>query len=723
MPTHPYRGLPPDQFWSTGVVEALDPVRGMKFTIAPTDPVAAAGSCFAQHIARFLKESGYNYLLTEAPGGADEPVFSARFGNIYTARQLRQLLLGAFGLHRPATRAWRRADGRFIDPLRPHLFPAGFATLADVAAARRTHLAAVRRVFQESRVFIFTLGLTEAWLAPDGTVLPVPPGALDAGTGERDAIFHNFTAAEIRHDLDAFLADFVEVNPKGRVILTVSPVPLAATYVPRHVLVSNTYSKAALLVAAGETAQAHEHVAYFPAYEIVTAPHLRGAYFGDDLRGVTAAGVAAVLRSFAAHALRPSGAPSPPRPAPAPAPPVVPGEAARARYAALSEIFCDDALLDPLGQDGSPIPVTPSPPEASFPPVTLPARPVPAQPRARQDAAPLPAVMAELGTWADRELKPWRENGIDAATLESEAVQLSQRVLGMFVFQFADGTVRLFEKPASGSDSEAVGQAAARAVIYRRFFEDVTRLLPADFSASVIVCLADRLETDFGVPVFAFQRHVTQRAPLLPDIDLLNDNFLADGAFDDPYGFLEKENRAVFAGATTGGRISEEVARSCGLPRLRAARFFLGSAKVDFRLPRVVQTDSGAAYDLVAAQPFCRQSPLTWEEQFRFRFLISMDGNGATCQRVAVALRSNSVLLKYRSEQILYYFPALAAGRHFIDISRDEDVAPVIDAAAADPVPFAAVAAAGREFSETFLTRAGALAYTARLLLGYRDLL
>ena len=64
MPAHPYRGLPQDQFWSSGVApvaaEALDPLRAPRFTFSPGDPVAAAGSCFAQHIARHLQKEGYN---------------------------------------------------------------------------------------------------------------------------------------------------------------------------------------------------------------------------------------------------------------------------------------------------------------------------------------------------------------------------------------------------------------------------------------------------------------------------------------------------------------------------------------------------------------------------------------------------------------------------------------------------------------------------------------
>ncbi len=349
MSTHPYRGLPADQFWSTAIQAVapadFDPVRHVKFTFTAQDPVAAAGSCFAQHIARHLQQSGYAYLQTEAPASPTEPVFSARFGNIYTTRQLHQLLLGAYGLHRPATRVWRRADGRFIDPLRPQMFPAGFASPEEVKAERRRHLLAVRRVFQECRVFVFTLGLTEAWLAPDGTALPVPPGVLGAETSD-EARFHNFDVTEMRRDMDLFLADLFAVNPEVRVILTVSPVPLVATYENRHVLVSNTYSKSALRVVAEEVARAHEAVAYFPSYEIITAPQVRGAYFEPDLRGIMPEGVAHVMRVFTTHLMRAQSETLPAAAPRTPAMQAVPSQAARASYAALTEILCDEELLD-----------------------------------------------------------------------------------------------------------------------------------------------------------------------------------------------------------------------------------------------------------------------------------------------------------------------------------------------------------------------------------------
>src|SRR3954454_16031166 len=101
MSSHPYRSLPASAFWRRGVAEVpvadVDPVVRAPFRIAPSDRVATAGSCFAQHIARHLKASGFNYLVTEnahplinreIAEEAGYGLFTARYGNIYTARQL-----------------------------------------------------------------------------------------------------------------------------------------------------------------------------------------------------------------------------------------------------------------------------------------------------------------------------------------------------------------------------------------------------------------------------------------------------------------------------------------------------------------------------------------------------------------------------------------------------------------------------------------------------------
>lgn len=57
-------------FWKRSVSEPLwttiDPVLSAPFKITQKMKIATAGSCFAQHIARHLKNSGYNYYVSES---------------------------------------------------------------------------------------------------------------------------------------------------------------------------------------------------------------------------------------------------------------------------------------------------------------------------------------------------------------------------------------------------------------------------------------------------------------------------------------------------------------------------------------------------------------------------------------------------------------------------------------------------------------------------------
>jgi len=355
----PYKSLPGHAYWRRGVSavapDQIDPVVAPRFTITATDKVATAGSCFAQHIARYIRNGGGSYFVTE-PGhpilGAERlaeynyGTFSARFGNLYTVRQLLQMLQRAYGLRTPLDDVWIERDGSLTDPFRPFIQPGGFACAAEFAADRAQHYAAIRRMVEESDVFFFTLGLTEAWEnAQDGTVYAICPGC-GAGTHhEGKSRFHNFSVTEVTEDLHQVVAFLRARNPALRVLLTVSPVPLIATFSGQHVLAATTYSKSVLRVAAQMMTDTYDFVDYFPSYEIITAAFSRGAYFAEDLREVEEIGVAHAMRTFFRHyctgfAPADTTAPSPP-PAPASSAAAKP-ESVSSR---LSSVICDEERL------------------------------------------------------------------------------------------------------------------------------------------------------------------------------------------------------------------------------------------------------------------------------------------------------------------------------------------------------------------------------------------
>jgi hypothetical protein len=309
---HPYRELPDYQFWPRAVTWAapgsMDPVTHPRFTVTHEDRVVTMGSCFAQHLSRHLARSGLTYLVTER--GPDDPdearrrtfgVFSARYGNVYTVAQAIQLFERAYERRPAFETAWKR-DAVLVDPYRPQAEPDGFVDEDALEADRAGHLRATRDAFEQATVFVFTLGLTEAWRSrSSGDVFPTAPGVAGGDFDPAEYEFVNYGVDEVRTGLFEFCDLVRSVNPTVRMLLTVSPVPLVATYEDRHVVVSTTYSKSVLRVAAEEATLTRDFVDYFPSYEIITSSASGRSYYAPDLREVDDAGVRHVMRCFTRH--------------------------------------------------------------------------------------------------------------------------------------------------------------------------------------------------------------------------------------------------------------------------------------------------------------------------------------------------------------------------------------------------------------------------------------
>jgi len=309
---NPYKGLPPSSFWKTGVTSSFPDFTGIykkKFPISLDTSIVTAGSCFAQHIARNLKARGYTVLDYEpAPGGMNKQdrtrfgfdMYSARYGNIYTTKQLLQIGREAFGEIDPILPKWTKGE-KYFDPLRPGVEPNGLESYEDVILHRNRHLQRVRELFVDMDLFVFTFGLTEYWYDKfENLVLPIAPGVI-AGEFENDRYeFRNTSFIEVLNDFNEFQKLLLKHrnNRRYRCLVTVSPVPLTATFRDQHVLVSTTESKAILRAVAGQLAENQPHIDYFPSYEIVTNPAAHSMHFLPNLRSVAPDAVERVMNVF-----------------------------------------------------------------------------------------------------------------------------------------------------------------------------------------------------------------------------------------------------------------------------------------------------------------------------------------------------------------------------------------------------------------------------------------
>ncbi len=350
----PYVGLGRRSYWRTGVVDrhalSMGDIYVKKFTILPDENIATAGSCFAQHIAIRLRQNHYNVLDTEQ-GPSDLPngilqsygfrLYSARYGNVYTVRQMLQLTQEAYGQRSPEDVVWEK-DKRFYDALRPTVEPQGLSSAELVMRHRYQHLFRVKQLLNCTSLFIFTMGLTETWEhLEDGTVYPTAPGTI-AGSYDVDKYrFKNLNYEENLSDFLLLREMLKKINPEIRFLLTVSPVPLTATAGNEHVVAATTYSKSVLRAVAGYLAQTFGDIDYFPSYEIISGIQARSQFYENNLRSVASAGVDLVMRSFLDQHLCNTN-----------------GVDAKAKSALLSSeeeerqrVYCEEALLEAFAND------------------------------------------------------------------------------------------------------------------------------------------------------------------------------------------------------------------------------------------------------------------------------------------------------------------------------------------------------------------------------------
>lgn len=317
------------------------------------------------------------------------------------------------------------------------------------------------------------------------------------------------------------------------------------------------------------------------------------------------------------------------------------------------------------------------------------------------------AVKDRLGDWAQREFAAW--DGVRIDDLDRRLTGLAAEDEAVFLFEIADGRVSCADKP------HALPLYRQRAELYRAFLGQAVAQAGIAGSGRLAIALADRGASRHGLPVFEYQKQRGAASMLLPDVDLLATGFFAGESYRDTTPFADKRPEAIFIGATTGGLLTAEKVDALDHPRLNAAVYFRDEPGVTFELPEIVQCDGPATEAKVRALGLGSERR-AWADHFAYRYLLSIDGNGANCSRVALGLHGQGVLAKYNSPYLLFYFHGLEPWRHYLPVRRHDDVLALLAQAGEAEQRDAAIARRSTAFARAYLSETACLHYTADLL-------
>lgn len=194
--------------------------------IDKTRRISSFGSCFAQYLTDYLHQAGYNALGKHL----DLRAHIIRFGEgMVNSFAIRQQLEWALGKKEIAENLWFGPD-------------------KEIAAVDPAIRAETKQIIETTDVFIFTLGVSEIWydkISGEAFWRAIPKHLFDAQR-------HGFRVSSAEENYDNLLhirALIRDVRPQAKIVLTLSPIPLMATFRPISCITASSVSKAILRVA------------------------------------------------------------------------------------------------------------------------------------------------------------------------------------------------------------------------------------------------------------------------------------------------------------------------------------------------------------------------------------------------------------------------------------------------------------------------------------------
>lgn len=212
-----------------------------------TTRITAFGSCFAQNITRWLHDRGYAVNGNDLKLDAHIVRFGEGIVNTFAIREQIEWAL----------------EGKSLDE------GLWFGANKEIVLPTEEARVATRDLLLGSETIIITVGLSEIWHdKQSGRAFwrAIPSEMFD----ETRHGFRLSTVEENFENLRALREVLLRHNPNCKLIVTLSPIPLMATFRPIGCLSANSVSKAVLRVAIDQLMSLGlEETYYFPSYEIV----------------------------------------------------------------------------------------------------------------------------------------------------------------------------------------------------------------------------------------------------------------------------------------------------------------------------------------------------------------------------------------------------------------------------------------------------------------------
>lgn len=151
---------------------------------------------------------------------------------------------------------------------------------------------------------------------------------------------------------------------------------------------------------------------------------------------------------------------------------------------------------------------------------------------------------------------------------------------------------------------------------------------------------------------------------LIPDPYMICNYGNALSSIQDDLDWMKKANKVCFYGTTTGVRDPTKNERIDLCLWARDKRDYC-----DFYITKIAQMSESDCLKVDGFQNVYRP-PVSIVDQLKYKYHLAMDGN--TCRFDVWYYKTNNIVMKYQSKEMLWYYPLLQEDVHFVEVHKHD---------------------------------------------------
>ena len=258
----------------------------------------------------------------------------------------------------------------------------------------------------------------------------------------------------------------------------------------------------------------------------------------------------------------------------------------------------------------------------------------------------------------------------------------------------------------------------SRLDITTTFIEKVIKQSNYKINGNFIINLHDKSDINPKVNEIVFTKNQNTPKAVIPDIYAM-EGYKRVGDIPDPLPFHQKKGKGIFIGVTTGNTnpLLNDRLQLCNYAhqlKQQGQECFM-----DIYINHIAQIPEEEIRKVYPHYQQFMKPDLSIQDQRQYRYIINVDGNTSSWDRLVWVYQGNNILIKQKSENIGWYYPFMEMGKHYVEYTNPVDLHLKIEVMERmwkrNPNRLDELMKTQREFLQNYLSPLAHLTYTCML--------